>query len=165
MTTDVIYKDCRSDWSHQVSAMGTTRWLKRDQTLPLSAKGVACKTSEKVHNLGTTFHYISGASFSIDSHSTIYVFSYLHVSLVFSPSILSSLITCTSRLASDSCEAPTLPPDGMKGAGVWKIRVMYRSKAPFSILELSPSVAPLPVPMKVNVSAFSEYTLLPNVTE
>jgi len=33
-----------SDWSHQVSAMGTTRWLQRDQTLPLSAKGVACET-------------------------------------------------------------------------------------------------------------------------
>ena len=44
MTTDAIYKECRSDWSHPVSAVGTTRWLQREQTLPLSVKGVACKT-------------------------------------------------------------------------------------------------------------------------
>ena len=44
MTTDVIYEECGSDWSHQVSAVGTTRWLQRDQTLPLSVKGEACKT-------------------------------------------------------------------------------------------------------------------------
>jgi len=35
MTTDAIYEECGSDWSHQVSAVGTTRWLQRDQTLPL----------------------------------------------------------------------------------------------------------------------------------
>ena len=29
----------------QVSVVATTRWLQRDQTLPLSAKGVACETS------------------------------------------------------------------------------------------------------------------------
>ena len=44
MTTDVIYEECESDWSRQVSVMATTRWLQRDQTLPLSAKGVACET-------------------------------------------------------------------------------------------------------------------------
>ena len=34
MTMDVIYEERGSDWSHQVSAMETTRWLHRDQTLP-----------------------------------------------------------------------------------------------------------------------------------
>ena len=43
MTTDAIYEERGSDWSHQVSAVGTTQWLQRDQTLPLSAKGVACE--------------------------------------------------------------------------------------------------------------------------
>ena len=43
MTTDAIYEECRSDWSHQVSAVGTTLWLQCDQTL--SAKGVACETT------------------------------------------------------------------------------------------------------------------------
>ena len=43
MTTDAIYEEHGSDWSHQVSAMGTTRWLQGDQTLPLSGKGVACE--------------------------------------------------------------------------------------------------------------------------
>ena len=45
MTTDAIYKERASDWSHQVSVVATTRWLQRDQTLPLSAKGVACETT------------------------------------------------------------------------------------------------------------------------
>ena len=35
MTMDATYKECRSDWSHQVSAMATTLWLQCDQTLPL----------------------------------------------------------------------------------------------------------------------------------
>ena len=34
MTTDVIYEEHRSDWSHQVSAVVATR-LQCDQTLPL----------------------------------------------------------------------------------------------------------------------------------
>jgi len=38
MTTNAIYEERGSDWSHQVSAMGTTRWLQRDQTLPLSCE-------------------------------------------------------------------------------------------------------------------------------
>ena len=41
---DAIFKEHGSDWSHQVSAVGTARWLQRDQTLPLSAKGMACET-------------------------------------------------------------------------------------------------------------------------
>ena len=45
MTMDVIYEEHGSDWSHQVSALATTQWLQRDQTLPLFAKGVACETS------------------------------------------------------------------------------------------------------------------------
>ena len=45
MTTDAIYEERGSDWSHQVSAVDTTRWLQHNQTLPLSAKGVACETS------------------------------------------------------------------------------------------------------------------------
>jgi len=44
MTTDAIYEECRSDWSQQDLVVGTTQWLQRDQTLPLSAKGVACET-------------------------------------------------------------------------------------------------------------------------
>ena len=43
---DVIYKERGSDWSHQVSVVATTQWLQRDQTLPLSAKGVACETMQ-----------------------------------------------------------------------------------------------------------------------
>ena len=38
MTTDAIYEERGSDWSQQVSVVATTRWLQRDQTLPLSAK-------------------------------------------------------------------------------------------------------------------------------
>ena len=45
MTMDVIYEEHGSDWSHQVSAVGTTQWLPHNQTLPLSAKGVACETN------------------------------------------------------------------------------------------------------------------------
>ena len=45
MTTDAIYEECGSDWSHQVFVVETTRWLQHDQTLPLSAKGVACETN------------------------------------------------------------------------------------------------------------------------
>ena len=45
MTPDASYEERGSDWSHQVSAVGTTRWLQCDQTLPLSVKGVACETS------------------------------------------------------------------------------------------------------------------------
>ena len=48
MTTDAIYEQRRSDWSHQISAVWTTQWLQRDQTLPLSAKGVACETKQLV---------------------------------------------------------------------------------------------------------------------
>ena len=46
MTMDAIYEERGSDWPHQVSAVGTTRWLHRDQTLPLPAKGVACETTQ-----------------------------------------------------------------------------------------------------------------------
>ena len=35
---DAINKECRCDWSHQVSAMTTAQWLQRDQTVPFSAK-------------------------------------------------------------------------------------------------------------------------------
>ena len=41
---DAIYEERRSDWSQQDLVVGTTRWLQCDQTLPLSAKGVACET-------------------------------------------------------------------------------------------------------------------------
>ena len=51
MTTDAIYNKCGSDWSHQVSAVGTTQRLQHDQTLPLSAKGVACKNNKQLHKL------------------------------------------------------------------------------------------------------------------
>ena len=44
MTTDAIYEEHGSDWSQQDLVVGTTRWLQCDQTLPLSAKGVACET-------------------------------------------------------------------------------------------------------------------------
>ena len=42
---DAIYEEHGSDWSHQVFALATTQWLQRDQTLPLSARGVACETN------------------------------------------------------------------------------------------------------------------------
>ena len=50
---DAICEERGSDWSYQVSAVGTTRWLQRDQTLPLFAKGVACKTRSSD---GVTWH-------------------------------------------------------------------------------------------------------------
>ena len=58
MTTDAIYEEHGSDWSHQVSVMATTRWLQRDQTLPLSAKGVAYElglflNTQETSSLGT----------------------------------------------------------------------------------------------------------------
>ena len=45
MTTDAIYEEHGSDWSHQVSAVLTTQWLQRDQTLPLSVKAMACEAT------------------------------------------------------------------------------------------------------------------------
>ena len=48
MTTEAIHEERGFDWSHQVSTVGTTQWLQRNQTLPLSAKGVACETTMSV---------------------------------------------------------------------------------------------------------------------
>ena len=45
MTTEVIYEERGSDWSNQVYAVGTTRWL-RDQTLPLFVKGVTVRLGD-----------------------------------------------------------------------------------------------------------------------
>ena len=73
MTTDAIYKEHGSDWSHQVSVVATTRWLQRDQTLPLSAKGVACKTNEE-------HCYSSTCSFNlrVGQYRLIHIVSYCH---------------------------------------------------------------------------------------
>ena len=46
MTTDAIYQERGPDWSRQVSVVATTRWLQRDQTLPLSCEG--CGLRDKV---------------------------------------------------------------------------------------------------------------------
>ena len=35
MTMDAIYEEHGSDWSHQVSAVGTTQWLQRDHSSSL----------------------------------------------------------------------------------------------------------------------------------
>ena len=56
MTMDGIYEEHRSDWSRQVSAVVTTRWLQCDQTLPLSVKGVACETIETLGCLAEESH-------------------------------------------------------------------------------------------------------------
>ena len=48
MTTDAICEERGSDRSNQVSVVATTQWLHCDQTLPLSVKGVACKTMSDV---------------------------------------------------------------------------------------------------------------------
>ena len=50
MTMDAICEERRSDWSHQVSVVATTR-LQCDQTLPLSVKGVVCETMSDVEDL------------------------------------------------------------------------------------------------------------------
>ena len=42
--TNAIYEECGSDWSHQV-AMATTQQSQCDQIIPLSVKGVACKSN------------------------------------------------------------------------------------------------------------------------
>ena len=55
MTMDAIYKERGSDWYWQVSAVVTTRWLQRDQILPLSAKGMACETSCLVPHVPWSF--------------------------------------------------------------------------------------------------------------
>ena len=44
ITTDAIYEERGSDWSHHVSAVATIWLLQCDQTPPLSAKGVAYET-------------------------------------------------------------------------------------------------------------------------
>ena len=44
VTMDAHYEERGFEWSHRVFVVATTRWLQRDQTLPLSAKGVACET-------------------------------------------------------------------------------------------------------------------------
>ena len=53
---DAIYEECRSDWSHQVSVVVTTRWLQYDQTLAPSAKGVACETTLEPVSIYYRFH-------------------------------------------------------------------------------------------------------------
>ena len=63
MTADAIYKEHRSNWSHQVSVMGKTQWLQRGQTLPLSVKGVACETM----SLGE--HHFTGSNPLSEFHS------------------------------------------------------------------------------------------------
>ena len=69
MTTDAICEERGSDWSHRVSVVATTRWLQCDQTLPLSAKGVACKTMSYVENLALphthTSTYVDGTFVSL----------------------------------------------------------------------------------------------------
>ena len=45
---DLIYEERGSDWSHQVSAVGTTRWLQHDQTLPLDLVHQTIFSCEKV---------------------------------------------------------------------------------------------------------------------
>ena len=57
MTTDMIYEERGSDWSHQVFTVGTTRLLQHYQTLSLFAKGVACKTKCPIHILRSACHY------------------------------------------------------------------------------------------------------------
>ena len=52
-----IYEGHGSDWSRQVSTMGTTQWLQHDQTFPLSAKGVACDTIKLSSGLGQGTDY------------------------------------------------------------------------------------------------------------
>ena len=46
MITNVIYEECGSHWSDQLSAVVTTQWLQCDQTLSLSVKGVACESMQ-----------------------------------------------------------------------------------------------------------------------
>jgi len=55
MTADAIYKEHRSYWLQHISAMGTTRWLQHDQSLPLSGKGVASKTTWNYGSNHVTF--------------------------------------------------------------------------------------------------------------
>ena len=64
MTTVALYEERGSDWSHQVFSVATTRWLQRDQTLPLSEKGVACKTRKILLLLSppTEIHLVPAAS-------------------------------------------------------------------------------------------------------
>ena len=51
MTTYATYEECGSHWPQQVSAVVTTQWLQHNQTLPLSAKGVACETIERLQGV------------------------------------------------------------------------------------------------------------------
>ena len=66
-TTDAIYEECGSDWSHQVSAVGKTQWLQRDHTHPLSAKGVTCETSSVA---STLLVYMSIGKYSVHCKTT-----------------------------------------------------------------------------------------------
>jgi len=53
MATDAIYKERRSDWSHQVSAMGQLDGCSVTRPF-LSAKGVSCETSWQQLELKTS---------------------------------------------------------------------------------------------------------------
>ena len=71
MATDAIFEERESDWSHQVFAVGTTRWLQCDQTLPLSVKGVACETTSHTVGGGNMFFHeasISAVMFLLPTH-------------------------------------------------------------------------------------------------
>ena len=60
MATDAIYEERRSDWSRQASVVATTRWLQRDQTLPLFVKGVACETKAQPRAHDDIIFYCGG---------------------------------------------------------------------------------------------------------
>ena len=79
MTADAIYKKHRSNWSHQVSVMGTTQWLQRGQTLPLSVKGVACETM----SLGE--HHFTGSNPLSEFHSAHTIHLTFYYELLWQP--------------------------------------------------------------------------------
>ena len=73
MTTDAIYKECKSDWSHQVSVLAPTRWLQGDQILPLSVKEVTCERtvtqSVRTLNYGKYAHHMG----NFESRLLVYI--------------------------------------------------------------------------------------------
>ena len=72
MTMDLIYEERGSDWSHQVSAVGTTRWLQHDQTLPLDLVHQTIFSREKVGSGDKTAESPGNkATISVESSKTI----------------------------------------------------------------------------------------------
>ena len=118
MKTDTIYEERGSDWSRQVSAVATTWWLQHDQTLPLSAKGVARET--RCHPTQMHITGISHLSTYMQRQSELH--SSLHFGATTTQRTFRSCLS-TPALCNYQCYAPPHPywADDGDYMGIWLI--------------------------------------------